>query len=751
MKPPFVLGGLFSEAWARSVGSYSRSMEYYNIRVKEGTQPTFPYINIFEVNTQNNFLCVANCLYLIITIALYTYMKKRSTGFRLRWVLVVYDALNVIVAFYIAFSTIQYKIHHGGLLLCNPIVNDPEGYRIARVFVLFYLQKYLEFFDTWFFILRKSSRQVTFLHLFHHSSITVVVGSILPFDYNGDMYLPILLNSTNHMMVYLHYLLATLGLRSWWAPYITSMQLVQFCIIFGQSLLSYRIGPTCGSPDFAKVLMIIYMGSMVALFGHFFLQKYVLQRPSSSLDMWGVIKRPQMINTFAPTQHCGCVQLDEKGNATISLPEDFPDPERVARMSLRFTPFQATYSLTPIGAAMPQLHVSRTVGRLVRSGIDLQNVKSNSSFPTVTLQVAKKKKKGNKLGKGNNNSNTQLNEKSFDKDTNGLSKPTVVNKIHVPIEATSQSYDSNKYGKSQSAGGRIQNNSNDLITAASNQWEQFEQTAGGKNDQGVTLMPKSASFNDFQSDRLIDGPLPVIISDSINTIRSANSRSVGQLLLSTFIDRSPSHQSLASAPSNTDGSISTTPPSDPGSLYRRTSSSSAIANMCHESRDYAGEGGLPQVHSSQSSDISAMGGGTGDPGSHLEGEVAAGRLRAASQAVSQAYLDQPLSFSVGGGVPGQWVSWMIYSVPIKRPGMGKSVPMSDKGGSKYFPLPTLGTSFLAVNKNSKTDRNGSRENTQQGQATTVSQVVETRNKSDSLPGLPLEAAADTVTDWRALN
>jgi hypothetical protein len=89
------------------------------------------------------------------------------------------------------------------------------------------------------------------------------------------MYLPILLNSLNHALVYLHYLLATLGLQSWWAPYITTMQLAQFIIIFAQSLLSYRIGPTCGSPDFAKVLMIVYMGSMVALFGNFFLQVLV--------------------------------------------------------------------------------------------------------------------------------------------------------------------------------------------------------------------------------------------------------------------------------------------------------------------------------------------------------------------------------------------------------------------------------------------------------------------------------------------
>jgi hypothetical protein len=86
------------------------------------------------------------------------------------------------------------------------------------------------------------------------------------------MYLPIMLNSANHMSVYLHYLLATLGIQSWWSSYITSMQLAQFCIIFAQNLLSYRVGPTCGSPDFSKVLMIVYMGSLIALFGNYFLQ-----------------------------------------------------------------------------------------------------------------------------------------------------------------------------------------------------------------------------------------------------------------------------------------------------------------------------------------------------------------------------------------------------------------------------------------------------------------------------------------------
>jgi hypothetical protein len=160
MKPKFVLGGLFSEAWARSVTSYARSMDYYNARRRDGLQPSTPFIDIFDINHQHVILIFGNGLYLMITMAFFLFMKRRETGLKLRWLLVIYDALNVIIAAYVAFSILQYKLGHVGLLLCNPLTNDEEGYRIAKIFGLFYLQKYFEFIDTWFFILRKSSRQV---------------------------------------------------------------------------------------------------------------------------------------------------------------------------------------------------------------------------------------------------------------------------------------------------------------------------------------------------------------------------------------------------------------------------------------------------------------------------------------------------------------------------------------------------------------------------------------------------------------
>ena len=70
---------------------------------------------------------------------------------------------------------------------------------------------------------------MTFLHLFHHSSITVVVGSILRYDYSGDMFLPILLNSVVHVLMYSHYFVTALGIKTCAlpAPHLTDSRMRQ--------------------------------------------------------------------------------------------------------------------------------------------------------------------------------------------------------------------------------------------------------------------------------------------------------------------------------------------------------------------------------------------------------------------------------------------------------------------------------------------------------------------------------------------
>ena len=66
--------------------------------------------------------------------------------------------------------------------------------------------------------------QVSFLHVYHHMSINAVVGLSLPYAWAGDMYLPIVLNAFVHVLLYTHYFLTGLGIRSWWARHLTNLQ-----------------------------------------------------------------------------------------------------------------------------------------------------------------------------------------------------------------------------------------------------------------------------------------------------------------------------------------------------------------------------------------------------------------------------------------------------------------------------------------------------------------------------------------------
>ena len=92
---------------------------------------------------------------------------------------------------------------------------------------------------------------------------------------NGDTYLPALCNSAVHVLMYSHYMLAALDVDTFWKASLTGLQLVQFLTVMAQSVISLYRGPTCGFPDWLKLVMVAYQLTMLALFGAFFVQNYM--------------------------------------------------------------------------------------------------------------------------------------------------------------------------------------------------------------------------------------------------------------------------------------------------------------------------------------------------------------------------------------------------------------------------------------------------------------------------------------------
>jgi len=324
--------------------SYLDNWRAWEQRVAAGTQPSAPFTSV-------QFLIWANVFYLGFTFSFYAYMKRREEPFKcksFKSILLAYNASCVFAAGYVVWGIFATHQMSPFKFVCNPTVIPGSKEDLghvhfsAHVFWIFYAQKFWEFLDTWFFIARKSFRQVTFLHVFHHCSINIVVGLLLPFDFSGDMYLPILLNAFVHVLMYGHYLVAALGLPTPWKPWLTSIQLTQFITIATQSGLSLSRGDSCGAPYFGKVLMVTYMGSMLILFGNFFYHSYILKKPTARFGD-GVIKKLEPLQVT--TTHTGRSLLDEAGNANVELPSAFASGD-------------LSYQVTPIGGPMPQLHVA---------------------------------------------------------------------------------------------------------------------------------------------------------------------------------------------------------------------------------------------------------------------------------------------------------------------------------------------------------------------------------------------------------
>ncbi|KAI4586241.1 hypothetical protein MJG53_004028 [Ovis ammon polii x Ovis aries] len=128
-----------------------------------------------------------------------------------------------------------------------------------------------------FFILRKRPDQITFLHVYHHSTMLFNWWAGVKYVPGGQAFFVGMLNSLVHVFMYLYYGLASLGPRLrpslWWKRHLTILQLGQFVAIAAHS--SYNLFAECPFPDGFNVAVLLYSLSLLALFLNFYQQTYL--------------------------------------------------------------------------------------------------------------------------------------------------------------------------------------------------------------------------------------------------------------------------------------------------------------------------------------------------------------------------------------------------------------------------------------------------------------------------------------------
>eukprot|EP00245_Coleochaete_scutata_P005893 TRINITY_DN1987_c0_g1_i1.p1 TRINITY_DN1987_c0_g1~~TRINITY_DN1987_c0_g1_i1.p1 ORF type:complete len:298 (-),score=45.52 TRINITY_DN1987_c0_g1_i1:382-1275(-) len=159
----------------------------------------------------------------------------------------------------------------------------PDEVEMARLLYLFYVSKYFEFFDTIIMIVKRSTRQISVLHVYHHSSIALIWWTIIYHAPGGEAYFSAALNSFVHVVMYWYYFVAAvLGKDEklkrkylWWGKYLTQLQMTQFAINMVQA--AYLMVTYPPYPRFLYTLLFYYMVSLLCLFANFYVQKYIVQ------------------------------------------------------------------------------------------------------------------------------------------------------------------------------------------------------------------------------------------------------------------------------------------------------------------------------------------------------------------------------------------------------------------------------------------------------------------------------------------
>mmetsp|Transcript_12240 Transcript_12240/g.25084 ORF Transcript_12240/g.25084 Transcript_12240/m.25084 type:complete len:291 (-) Transcript_12240:128-1000(-) len=175
----------------------------------------------------------------------------------------------------------------------NYTIFPPNAYStssppLGPVLYIFYLSKVWDFWDTIFIVIGKKWKQLSFLHVYHHTTIFLFYWLNARVNYDGDIYLTIVLNGLIHTIMYTYYFVSMhtkipskyakdgksgTSVPIWWKPILTMQQMVQFVCMMSQACyLIYNDIQT--PPMIITQVYLVYIFTLLILFAQFFVKSY---------------------------------------------------------------------------------------------------------------------------------------------------------------------------------------------------------------------------------------------------------------------------------------------------------------------------------------------------------------------------------------------------------------------------------------------------------------------------------------------
>ncbi|XP_075210444.1 very long chain fatty acid elongase AAEL008004-like [Lycorma delicatula] len=176
--------------------------------------------------------------YLFFVLKLGPHVMARRKPMELKYHMVAYNMLQVFLNTYLVCKLLTHEKGMNYIMnhTCQPLDhrNNPLRLEMCSAYWQYMGMKILDLMDTIFMVLRKKQENVSFLHVYHHSSMVFL--SWLWFKYLRVEQFIVLgaLNLFVHSFMYSYYLISSFGPQIktflWWKRYVTWIQIIQFCI-----------------------------------------------------------------------------------------------------------------------------------------------------------------------------------------------------------------------------------------------------------------------------------------------------------------------------------------------------------------------------------------------------------------------------------------------------------------------------------------------------------------------------------------
>jgi len=214
-------------------------------------------------------------------------LMKDRPAFQLRGTILLYNVFQVAISAYVVYESWMagWGTHYSWI--CQNVEPSAKlnsvDMRMTRATYLYFLCKFTEFFDTWFFLAQKKFRNVSVLQVFHHGIMPCYTYAMVRWLPGGNDSIVCFINSIIHTIMYTYYFLAMLGPQMkpflWWKKYLTAMQIIQFLIVITKCNLVLLGITSCGYPWEFSLITLILMIIFLTLFSQFFIQEYLSSAP----------------------------------------------------------------------------------------------------------------------------------------------------------------------------------------------------------------------------------------------------------------------------------------------------------------------------------------------------------------------------------------------------------------------------------------------------------------------------------------